>query len=622
MFLVKIDHVVDLRRVLEDGPRSFKSNLVVLKLIDNDEQPIEAEMMKVAFWIRLLNMPLSRRDEPSVRYIASKLGEVVEVDNAYFANRSKHIRAKVMINITNPLCRYVTVLNLQNIKVRVHIQYERLPNFCYWCGLLGHTEKECLTKPLAIDGKTFKDWPFQEWLQASNSKEDGSFGELPHRVLTTFNNNQEYTKEAEGLLDLRLSNQEVVLHGDDKEGKNKKVISEYSTGDLELVETGTEVLQRSSNFERLKKDCLRNVEDEVNETNMGVKEVGHPKDFNGSSITLPITCHLVAKKNNEGRMAKYESGPTAATKIVTEVKTPNTSQLKTWKRHNRGGTENNYSAGTVNEIHGGKRSYDICADGDKMDRGTGIYGWPKQQDKHRTWTLLRSLKTDQIQAWLCFGDFNEILYACEKMGRRGSNIIEMTSFLDAYNFCNLEDMSACGVKYTWSNKRRGEANVKKRLDRFLANLDWLELYPVASFQNLARVSSDHFPIVCRLVPFQRALREEIKELLTREEIMWKQRSRVQWLREGDKNTRFFHSRASNQREHNNILRLKDEDGRWVENEEDLCTVSVKYLSNLFSSSSPQSCSSVVEDIDQSLTDNDRVALERQVTSTEVHEALM
>ncbi|PWA52954.1 hypothetical protein CTI12_AA279160 [Artemisia annua] len=106
-------------------------------------------------------------------------------------------------------------------------------------------------------------------------------------------------------------------------------------------------------------------------------------------------------------------------------------------------------------------------------RGTGIYGWPKQQDKHRTWTLSRSLKTDQIQAWLCFGDFNEVLYTYEKIGRRGNNISEMTSFLDACNFCNLEDMSACGVKYTWSNGRRGEANVKKIFDRFLANPDWL-----------------------------------------------------------------------------------------------------------------------------------------------------
>ncbi|GKB78165.1 hypothetical protein Tco_0945060, partial [Tanacetum coccineum] len=30
---------------------------------------------------------------------------------------------------------------------------------------------------------------------------------------------------------------------------------------------------------------------------------------------------------------------------------------------------------------------------------------------------------------------------------------------------------------------------------------------------------------------QHVLREEIKELLTRDEIMWKQRSRIQWLRD-------------------------------------------------------------------------------------------
>ena len=84
---------------------------------------------------------------------------------------------------------------------------------------------------------------------------------------------------------------------------------------MEHVETGAEVLQITSNFERLKKYCLRNgntespkdktmngsVEDEVNETNMGEKEVGHCKDFNGSSITLPITFQMVAKKNSEGR---------------------------------------------------------------------------------------------------------------------------------------------------------------------------------------------------------------------------------------------------------------------------------------------------------------------------------
>lgn len=117
MFLVKFDNFVDLKRVLADGPWSFERNLVVLKSIDSDEQPSEFEMTKVLFWIRLLSVPLSRTNKTFVGGIAAKLGEVMEVDNAYFLNKGKHIRAIVMINITKPLCRFVTVLNVHNTKV-------------------------------------------------------------------------------------------------------------------------------------------------------------------------------------------------------------------------------------------------------------------------------------------------------------------------------------------------------------------------------------------------------------------------------------------------------------------------------------------------------------------------
>ncbi|GJS79449.1 reverse transcriptase [Tanacetum coccineum] len=96
-----------------------------------------------------------------------------------------------------------------------------------------------------------------------------------------------------------------------------------------------------------------------------------------------------------------------------------------------------------------------------------------------------------------------------------------------------------------------------------------------------------------------------------------QRSRVQWLHEGDKNTRFFYSRASNRRRRNSILRLKGPDGRWVEEHDEVCNLVLGYFSELFSSLSPQDCESALNEIDRSLTDNERQALERRVTSSEV-----
>lgn len=56
---------------------------------------------------------------------------------------------------------------------------------------------------------------------------------------------------------------------------------------------------------------------------------------------------------------------------------------------------------------------------------------------------------------------------------------------------------------------------------------------------------------------------ELDELL-REEIMWKQRSRIAWLREGDKNTEFFHRKATWRRKKNKIHKLQGTDGSWIE----------------------------------------------------------
>ena len=61
-----------------------------------------------------------------------------------------------------------------------------------------------------------------------------------------------------------------------------------------------------------------------------------------------------------------------------------------------------------------------------------------------------------------------------------------------------------------------------------------------------------------------AVRKELNELHIREEIMWNQLSRVLWLQNGDRNTKFFHASASQRQRKNRIGGLMDEGGIWQE----------------------------------------------------------
>ncbi len=63
------------------------------------------------------------------------------------------------------------------------------------------------------------------------------------------------------------------------------------------------------------------------------------------------------------------------------------------------------------------------------------------------------------------------------------------------------------------------------------------------------------PLVLVEIGLRAKLKTRIDELCLQDEIKWKQRSRVQWLRVGDANTRFFHLRACERHTKNYISEL-------------------------------------------------------------------
>jgi hypothetical protein len=120
---------------------------------------------------------------------------------------------------------------------------------------------------------------------------------------------------------------------------------------------------------------------------------------------------------------------------------------------------------------------------------------------------------------------------------------------------------------------------------------------------------------------EQKIEQRMVELSFREEVMWRQRSRVQWLNEGDKNTRFFHQKASNRKKKNCISRLVRGDGSICDTPHDLEQHTKEFYEDLFSSEEVIGIEEVLSHVPCKVTSEMNVALNAQYTAKEVKDAL-
>ena len=117
------------------------------------------------------------------------------------------------------------------------------------------------------------------------------------------------------------------------------------------------------------------------------------------------------------------------------------------------------------------------------------------------------------------------------------------------------------------------------------------------------------------------LEGEVNVLLDKEAKMWRQRFKVMWLKDGDRNTRFFHSKASQRRRRNYITQLYDATGRWCTRQGQVNDTIVDFYQNLFTSANPSNFEEVVDLIPQVVTNKMNEKLVADFTIEEVEVAL-
>ena len=99
-----------------------------------------------------------------------------------------------------------------------------------------------------------------------------------------------------------------------------------------------------------------------------------------------------------------------------------------------------------------------------------------------------------------------------------------------------------------------------------------------------------------------SLQREINELLECEFAMWKHRSKSFWYQSGDRNTRFFHSVASQRQQKNRIIGLEDSNGVWQGDKENIQSIILNYFSSIYQSNQPSQFNPVIEAIERKVTD--------------------
>ena len=115
--------------------------------------------------------------------------------------------------------------------------------------------------------------------------------------------------------------------------------------------------------------------------------------------------------------------------------------------------------------------------------------------------------------------------------------------------------------------------------------------------------------------------KELSNALKAEEMFWRQKSRVLWLREGDRNSKYFHALVRQRRARNRITQLLDDNGNVVEDEEGLVAIATSYFRQIFESANPEDIAEALENVSTTITGPINEDLTAPVTEWEVKLAL-
>ncbi|KAM0834300.1 hypothetical protein ACQ4PT_063687 [Festuca glaucescens] len=147
IFIAEFATKEDNERVEAGAPWTVGKHAVLINNFVGRQNPTEVCFDKLIVWAKILNPRFELMNKRWGEELGAKLGKVESVEtDSQGRTWGNALRVRVTIDITKPLLRWVTTYSKKYKEYdTMEVVYERLPHYCFSCGVLGHSSMECPT---------------------------------------------------------------------------------------------------------------------------------------------------------------------------------------------------------------------------------------------------------------------------------------------------------------------------------------------------------------------------------------------------------------------------------------------------------------------------------------------
>ncbi|KAI9119800.1 hypothetical protein K1719_009189 [Acacia pycnantha] len=144
-FMFKFEDGNEYNRILRGRPWSINGS--VLNLLERAKYKSceEFDFSKCPVWIQMHNVPVEAMCLENAVMIGGYVGEVQMVEDPYYQSRYLRgfLRARILLDLRRPLAYGFWLPRPNEESIWISICYEKLQNFCYNCGKVGHDNRAC-----------------------------------------------------------------------------------------------------------------------------------------------------------------------------------------------------------------------------------------------------------------------------------------------------------------------------------------------------------------------------------------------------------------------------------------------------------------------------------------------